>query len=128
MANYSLTGINAGTANLVSQFSNCIFWGEGGNISDEVQLASQGDSSFSAGFANCIWKSQVFPALADTSQIFLNQDPAFQLIDNVKLLYDFRLKAESPAIDRGLNLGISIDLDGNPRPVNLPDLGAYEKQ
>jgi hypothetical protein len=128
MANYPLTGINPGTANLISQFSNCIFWGEGGNINDEVQLASQGDSLFSAGFANCIWKSQAFPSLADTSQIFLNQDPAFQQVDNVKLLYDFRLKAGSPAIDRGLNLGIPIDLDGNPRPVNLPDLGAYEKQ
>ena len=128
IANYPLTGISSGTANLSSQFSNCIFWGDGGNVNDEVQLASQGDSVFSAVFANCIWKSQNFPSLADTSQIFLNQDPEFQLIDNAKLLYDFRLKPGSPAIDKGLNLGIAIDLDGNARPVNLPDLGAYEKQ
>jgi hypothetical protein len=128
IANYPLTGISSGDANLNSQFSNCIFWGEGGNVDDEVQLASQGDSLFSAGFANCIWKSQNFPSLADTSKIFINQDPDFQLIDNSKLLYDFRLKAGSPAIDKGLDLGITIDLDGNPRPVNLPDLGAYEKQ
>jgi hypothetical protein len=128
IANYPLTSIGSGSASLTSQFSNCIFWGEGGSVDDEVQLGQQGDSLFSAGFANCIWKTKNFPSTADTSQIILNQDPAFQLIDNVNLLYDFRLKAGSPAIDRGLNLGISIDLDGNPRPVNLPDLGAYEKQ
>ena len=128
IANYPLTGIATGSANLLSQFSNCIFWGDGGTVEDEVALASQGDSSFAAGFANCIWKSKNFPASADTSQILLNQDPEFQLIDNGKILYDFHLKAGSPAIDQGLNLGISIDLDGNPRPVNLPDLGAYEKQ
>ncbi|HEY4936835.1 MAG TPA: choice-of-anchor Q domain-containing protein, partial [Puia sp.] len=37
-------------------------------------------------------------------------------------------EASSPAVDRGSNLGILIDLDGNPRPVNLPDLGCYERQ
>jgi len=38
------------------------------------------------------------------------------------------LQAGSPAIDKGNNTSISIDLDGKPRPVAVPDLGCYEKQ
>jgi hypothetical protein len=128
IANYPVTAIGAGSANLTSQFSNCIIWGDGGSVDDEVQLGSQGDSLFSAAFANCLWKTKTFPSNVDSTHIILNQDPNFQMIDNVNLIYDFRLKSGSPAIDKGQALGLSVDLDGNPRPFNLPDLGAYEKQ
>jgi hypothetical protein len=40
---------------------------------------------------------------------------------------DFRLQWSSWAIDRGLNLGYTLDLDGLGMPVgSAPDLGAYE--
>lgn len=40
---------------------------------------------------------------------------------------DFRLQADSPAIDSGLDVGVSVDLDGRPRPVGEGfDVGAYE--
>ena len=40
---------------------------------------------------------------------------------------DFRLQANSPAIDKGLDVGVSIDLNGRPRPVGEGfDIGAYE--
>ena len=38
---------------------------------------------------------------------------------------DYRLRAGSPAIDAGLNLGFTQDIDGNPI-VGAPDQGAYE--
>ncbi len=42
---------------------------------------------------------------------------------------DFRLGESSPAIGVGQDLGITVDMVGNPRPTpagSLPDLGAYE--
>ncbi|WP_315824928.1 choice-of-anchor Q domain-containing protein [Paraflavitalea speifideaquila] len=42
-------------------------------------------------------------------------------------MYNFRLKEESPALNKGKATTLTIDLDGNPRPVGLPDLGCYEK-
>ena len=42
---------------------------------------------------------------------------------------DYHLGFSSAAIDHGINAGISIDLDGNPRPIGLSfDIGAYEYQ
>lgn len=50
---------------------------------------------------------------------------------------NFRLKANSPCIDSGTETGLLIDLDGNPRPVDVPgvpnnptafDMGCYEYQ
>jgi hypothetical protein len=53
----------------------------------------------------------------------VNQDPRF--IDAA--MADFRLDTVqiSPAIDAGLPLGITTDLQGNPRDA-LPDIGAFE--
>ncbi|HUV58661.1 MAG TPA: choice-of-anchor Q domain-containing protein [Desulfatiglandales bacterium] len=40
---------------------------------------------------------------------------------------DFHLQSSSPAIDAGMNVGISIDYDGNHVPSGIaPDMGAYE--
>jgi hypothetical protein len=41
---------------------------------------------------------------------------------------DFHPRAGSPAIDRGADVGLSEDLDGNPVPSGAaPDIGAYER-
>ena len=49
------------------------------------------------------------------------QDPIF--IDSQE--QDYHLDSLSPAIDAGISLGITQDLDGNPRDAQ-PDWGAYE--
>ncbi len=51
-------------------------------------------------------------------------------IDVSENYYDFRLNTRnSPAVNAGKDLGITIDLDGNIRPVGTkPDLGCFEKQ
>ncbi len=39
----------------------------------------------------------------------------------------FRLGPRSPAIDRGADAGVTLDIDGDPRPIGtLPDIGADE--
>jgi hypothetical protein len=58
----------------------------------------------------------------------ITDDPLFENIRASENLYNFRLKENSPAINKGSDAGVSNDLDGKPRPVGLPDLGAYEKQ
>lgn len=50
----------------------------------------------------------------------------FDSTDGSKNYYSFRLKAGSPAINKGTNAGVLTDLDGKPRPVGLPDLGCFE--
>jgi len=42
--------------------------------------------------------------------------------------FSFRLHTGFPDINKGVNAGITIDLDGKTRPVGQPDLGCFEKQ
>jgi len=128
MSNYIQQGNTILTSSLASNFTNCIFWGDEGNVDDEVIINRQGDSVFNINFFNCLWKVKNFPAGVDTSGMIQNIDPLFVEINNQKRSYNFRLKNGSPAIDRGKDAGINFDLDGNPRPVGQPDLGCYEKQ
>lgn len=39
---------------------------------------------------------------------------------------DYHLGAGSAAIDVGVDAGVTIDIDGDPRPLGLPDIGADE--
>ena len=42
---------------------------------------------------------------------------------------DYHLRSDSAAANRGVNAGVTTDLDGKPRPHgSAPDLGAYELQ
>jgi hypothetical protein len=41
-------------------------------------------------------------------------------------VWDYHLTASSAAIDRGVDAGVTTDLDNNIRPIGRPDLGAYE--
>ncbi|NIO21851.1 MAG: hypothetical protein GTN76_14255 [Candidatus Aenigmarchaeota archaeon] len=55
----------------------------------------------------------------------LTQDPLFEDLQNG----DFHLQTNSPAIDRGTNVGLTIDFEGNSIPYgSAPDIGAYEYQ
>lgn len=129
ISNAAQSGGTTFTDNLSASFTNCIIWAANGTIDNEVVTAKQGTAAFNVNFINCLWKVKDTPAdLATAVNIISNQDPLFDSINVAKRIFNFRLKAGSPAIDKGINTGIITDLDGNPRPVGLPDLGAYEKQ
>jgi hypothetical protein len=56
------------------------------------------------------------------SNNIVGQDPKFVDLSN----YDFSLRSDSSAIDKGLGFpGRTVDADGNPI-VGMPDIGAYE--
>lgn len=119
-------------APLNALFQNCIFWGEGGLVEDEVVIAKDPGATLAVSFDYGLWKIQKTDpstvAGVTINQIINNQPPLFDSVSNSKRYYDFHLQAGSPAIDKGTNTSILIDLDGKPRPSGLPDLGCYERQ
>lgn len=121
---------NDGTGgfNLNAQFRNCIIWGENGLVEDEVLIDRKNNAVFNVGFDHVLWKMTTTPAGISTNAIIANQSPGFDNIDAGRHIYNFRLKEDSPALEAGAASALGIDLDGNPRPVGLPDLGCYERQ
>lgn len=116
------------TGNLRAAFDNCIFWGGNGTVDNEVAVNRQGSGNFSVNFSNCLWKVKTAPSAVTATAIIANQDPLFDSVDNSSLYYDFHLRSASPALHTGTTTGITIDLDGNPRPAVTPDLGCYQYQ
>jgi hypothetical protein len=113
---------------LSASFRNCIFWGESGSLDDEVVVSRQGNSAFSVSFTNSLWRVKNNPANSTYTNMINNTDPQFDSIDVQRKYYSFRLKPTSPAINKGTSTTLVVDLDGKPRAVGLPDMGAYEKQ
>ena len=119
------------SADLNASFRNCIFWGESGDPKkNEIVVAKQGNTVFNVTFDNVLWSVTTDPdnVTSITGTNIKNENPQFESINIADHFYNFRLKESSPAKDKGNNTGVLIDLDGKPRPVGLPDLGAYEKQ
>jgi hypothetical protein len=121
-------GNNASALNAV--FRNCILWGEAEIVENEVDIKKGAGGSVV--FDNVLWRMNSVPAgITNTLPPALNnQSPQFDTLGVSENHYDFRLNTRnSPALDAGNDIGIPIDLLGNPRPVGLkPDLGCYEKQ
>ncbi len=112
--------------NLSAIFRNCIFWGEGSKVENEVQVFKKGNPVIK--FENVLWKVKDVQA-SPTGNIFNNEDPLFDSISTEKKYYNFHLQQNSKALNKGSNTSITLDLDGNPRPAGVaPDLGCYEKQ
>lgn len=121
--------LNGTTTDLNAVFRNCIFWGENnGLVNNEVIVFKQGSSAFNVLFDRVLWRVKSEPANVTINGAINNQNPQFDSVNSNERIYNFRLKDSSPAINAGVNAGVTLDLDGNPRPVGLPDLGAYEKQ
>jgi len=127
ISNFVVQGGVAATAPLSADFTNCIFYGGNGTVDNEVVVSKQGSDPFSVTFSNCLWKVKTAPAGVTTSQLIANTDPQFDSVNTARRLFDFHLKASSPALNKGLPGAVNLDLDGLPRPVGLPDLGCYER-
>lgn len=129
LSNYILDNNTPIPADLTAAFTNCIFWGDNETtVEDEVVVTKSGTTLFNVNFESNLWKVKNNPADVVLNNIIANQAPEFDSINTARQFYNFRLKDISPAINKGANTSVVIDLDGNTRPVNLPDLGCFEKQ
>jgi hypothetical protein len=122
----STTQINS--YELTARMRNNIFWGENGTVEDEVVISRRGNSGFNVILENNLYKALNPLNNATLLNNIVNDPPLFDSIADISRYYDFRInKGRSPAINKGKNLGVAIDLDGNLRD-GLPDIGSYEKQ
>jgi hypothetical protein len=112
---------------LQAGFTNCIFWGEGGIMEDEVVTNKNAAAAFNVQFNNVLWKMKNQPANITTTGTIITQKPEFDSINTARQFYNFRLKEFSPAIGSG-SAGTIIDLDGKNRGNLHTDLGCFEKQ
>ncbi|MEO5966878.1 MAG: hypothetical protein ABIP68_03220, partial [Ferruginibacter sp.] len=112
---------------LNASFTNCIFWGSDGIVENEIEVFKQGTNNFNVSFDHCIYKANTTLENATFIASLNNQNPNFELIDNLNLEYNFRIQ-NGPAIDNGIAAPFTKDLDNNTRSVGEPDIGAYEKQ
>lgn len=130
LTNYTVQGNVITARPLNAGFTNCIFFGEqNGFVNNEVVVDLKGSSTPAINFNKVLWRMQT--ALSGTGVTVstpINQLPLFDSINTANRFFNFRLKQGSAALNAGSDAGITIDLDGKPRPVGLPDLGAYEKQ
>jgi hypothetical protein len=121
---------SSGAAALTATFRNCIFWGENGIVDSEVVAFRNPAALFNVQFDQVLWKVPSTPADVTVipPTVINNTAPGFEKIDISHHYYDFHLSDTSAAVNKGKNFGILTDLDGKPRAVGAPDLGAYERQ
>ena len=113
---------------VTATFRNCIFWGENGTVTNEVGVYKKSGSSLIT-FDHVLWKVSSNPPNTNVIMPAITQPPLFDSINVSRNYYDFRLNNNSKAINQGANFGVTIDLDGKPRPLGAaPDLGCYEKK
>jgi hypothetical protein len=108
-----------GTATLV----NSILWGDTAFTGPEI--STEGSATTTVTYSD-IQFAGVYTGAGN-----INADPRFVLPVAVSAAPttagNYHLWTGSPAIDHGTNAGVTIDLDGHPRPVGLGyDMGAYE--
>lgn len=122
----STTQINSYPLN--ARIRNTIFWGENGIVDNEVVVSRRGSAAFSVLLENTLYKAAGTVENATLLNNIVNQPPKFDSIREASRYYDFRInKGVSPAINKGRNLGVALDLEGKPRDAQ-PDIGCYEKQ
>ena len=114
---------------LSARFRNCIFYGEGGLVANELVVDKKESSNpFDVTFQNVLYKNKDDKIDLLFTNSIKNQLPEFDSIDAGRQVFNFHLKPTSPAINKGVPAGVSIDLDGKTRgTLNLPDLGCYEQ-
>jgi hypothetical protein len=101
-------------------FVNSIIWG---TIDEELKIGSAGTGKFSWKFDHCLLKTKKNTSDENYfSNCIINKDPKF--VDYEK--YNYKLDTLSPALKQGIYREIATDIDGNPRNIEKPDLGAYQ--
>jgi len=103
-ANGASAAISANTASLPGEDYNLVFNDGSGTESSQSAITTFGGSTITA-----------------TDPLLVSVTPGSE---------DLHLSVSSPAVEAGIELGVSEDHDGNPRPApaaSSPDIGAFEQ-
>jgi len=116
------------TAPLKALFQNCIFWGEGGPVDDEIKVVKTGTGPFSLIFDHVLYKAKNDISNATFISSIKNEEPMFDSIDVSENIFDFHFtkNASAPAVNKGIKTAFLYDLDGKLRDA-MPDIGCYER-
>jgi hypothetical protein len=115
------------TSPLTAVFTNSIVWGDEGFVDNEIVIQKEGTAAANVTLNNVLFRAKVDPLNTVFNNVLRNTNPQFDSVDVVRRIYDFKLKAGSPAINKGVVTPLTTDFNGFSR-VGLPDLGCYEKQ
>jgi hypothetical protein len=126
LSNSNGEGNNSSALNAL--FQNCILWGDGGIVDDEITVNKQGADPFSVTFDHVLYKAKNDIANATFISSLKNEEPMFDSINVSKNIYDFHFNnnQSSPAVDAGVITSFLYDLEDKPRN-NPPDIGCYER-
>ncbi len=113
---------------LAAVFRNCILWGEANGLVKNEVISDKKGTAFSLSFQDVLWRVETPPANSTIVNATNSTDPGFEGYLTGTDIFSFRLQPGSPALNKGSASSVLIDLDGAPRPIGLPDLGAYESQ
>jgi len=97
-------------------------------VPSEIVLQKSETTPFQVTFDGVLWPLEAAPAGAIITLPPVTTNPEFDSVSIETNYYDFHIKETSPARNSGVPSSVSLDLDGHPRPVGAPDLGAYEQQ
>lgn len=116
------------TADLSATFTNCIFWGDNGNVDNEIFVGRKSNGNFDVRFINSIYKAKDAIQDAVFTNCMVNIPPLFDSINTSRSIYDFHITQNpaSPAVNAGVVTPYPFDLDGKMRDAQ-PDIGCYEK-
>ncbi len=115
---YQLPDASVLKSPLSFQMTNCIAWGDRMN---DFQVINQPGTPARWLVRNCLLKTT--DNQFNSNNNILNQRPRFRSAFRL----DFRLDSLSPALGKGLNIGVLIDIGGVVR-ANTPDIGAHERK
>lgn len=114
---------------LNAQFNNCIIWGDGGSVDDEIFIDARVPSSFVYRFDSCVYKGVTPIANVSTNGLYYQYNaPQFINVDVSNNVYDFRINdPSSPAASHGKSIpaAMEYDLDNNRRGTSI-DIGCYK--
>ncbi len=116
------------TAPLNAFFQNCIFWGNGGTVDDEISIDKQGTDAFAVSFDHVLYKAKNEISNATFISSIKNENPMFDSINISKNIFDFHFNNNptSPAVNAGTVTPFLYDLDDKKRDAK-PDIGCYER-
>ncbi|MDP4283338.1 MAG: hypothetical protein Q8891_02870 [Bacteroidota bacterium] len=128
ISNSIMQGSTNYTAPLSALFTNCIFWGDGGNVDDEISTNQKGADPYSVTFDHVLYKAKNDVANAIFITSIQNEPPLFDSIDVAKNIFDFHFtkNALAPSVNAGVITSFPYDLDDKLRDA-MPDIGCYER-